>query len=190
VAQKLTDEEFRFVWEACKGEAKKVAEHSGLTLRQVYNRRRLIEGKYSISLKAKFRPTGNYNNSKKIKIAERLDELAETRERRYEKEIGINVKNGVVLIGSDAHYWPQIVSQAHEALCRLAKQLSPALIILNGDVLDGSRISRHPRNLWEKQPSLKDELAAVQDRCAELERAAPKAALIRTIGNHDARFER
>jgi hypothetical protein len=190
VPQILTDEEFKFVWESCRGDAKKVSELSGITLRQVYNRRRYLEGKYSISLKAKTRPAGNYDNSEKIKTAERLDKLAETRQNRYEKEMGINVKNGVVLVGSDAHYWPLIVSKAHEAFCKLAKQLSPSIVVLNGDILDGARISRHPRNLWEKQPSLKDELAAVQDRCAEIERAAPKAALIRTIGNHDARFER
>jgi hypothetical protein len=43
--------------------------------------------------------------------------------------------------------------------------------------------------MWEKQPTLKDELHAVQDRCAEIERAAGRARLVRTIGNHDARFE-
>jgi hypothetical protein len=43
--------------------------------------------------------------------------------------------------------------------------------------------------MWEQQPQLKDEIHAVQDRCAEIERAAGKAKLIRTIGNHDARFE-
>jgi hypothetical protein len=95
----------------------------------------------------------------------------------------------VVLVASDCHYWPGIVTVAHEAFCRLAKALKPAMIVLNGDILDGARISRHPRIMWEQQPQLKDEIHAVQDRCAEIERAAGKAKLVRTIGNHDARFE-
>jgi hypothetical protein len=80
------------------------------------------------------------------------------------------------------------VTKAHEAFCKLAKQLSPKIVILNGDILDGARISRHARIMWEKQPDLKDEIAAVQDRCAEIERAASGAKFVRTIGNHDARF--
>jgi hypothetical protein len=43
--------------------------------------------------------------------------------------------------------------------------------------------------MWQKLPTVKEEIHAVQDRCAEIERAAGKATLIRTIGNHDARFE-
>lgn len=190
MAQILADDEFKHFWELCKGNARQVSKKTGLSIRQVYTRRRSIEDKYGIRLKVEDRVLSNFNHSQKMKLADRLDELAEVRERRYEKEMGINVRNGVVLVGSDAHYWPQVVSKAHEALCRLAKQLSPSVVVLNGDILDGARISRHSREMWEKQPSLKDELHAVQDRCAEIERAAPKAMLIRTIGNHDARFER
>mgnify|MGYP003335535477 FL=1 len=94
-----------------------------------------------------------------------------------------------MLLASDAHYWPGLVTLAHRAFCALAKQLQPELVVLNGDILDGARISRHPRIMWEKQPELKDEVHALQDRCAEIERAAQGARLVRTIGNHDARFE-
>lgn len=186
----LTDDEFRSVWEKHRGEAKAVAKITGISIRQVYNRRRVIEERLGIQLKVADRRVFGVDNSPRMKLAARLDELADLRERRYEKEMGVAVENGIVLIGSDAHYWPQIVSTAHEALCKLAKQLKPAVVILNGDILDGARISRHSREMWEQQPSLKDELAAVQDRCAEVERAAKGATLIRTIGNHDARFER
>jgi hypothetical protein len=92
-------------------------------------------------------------------------------------------------VASDCHYWPGIVTVAHEAFCRLAKALNPAMVVLNGDILDGARISRHPRIMWEQQPQLRDEIHTVQDRCAEIERAAGSAKLVRTIGNHDARFE-
>jgi len=81
------------------------------------------------------------------------------------------------------------VTKAHQAFCKLAKELKPKMVVLNGDIMDGARISRHARIMWEKQPQMKDEIAAVQDRCAEIERAASGAKLVRTIGNHDARFE-
>jgi hypothetical protein len=129
------------------------------------------------------------SSSIKNKIGDRLNELAKIRQEKYETEMSDTVTDGVVLIASDCHYWPGIVTKAHQAFCKLAKQLSPKMVILNGDILDGARISRHARIMWEKQPQMKDEIAAVQDRCAEIERAAGKAKLIRTIGNHDARFE-
>jgi hypothetical protein len=190
VPKKLTDDEFKELWVRCEGDAGKIAKSADLSLRHVYLRRRVIEQKYGISLKVPPRGKVNFDNSPQMAMANRLDKLAEIRQTRYEQEMHVTVKNGVVFVGSDAHYWPLIVSRAHEAFCKLAKDLSPSIVVLNGDILDGARISRHPRNIWEKQPSLKDELAAVQDRCAEIERAAPKAALIRTVGNHDARFER
>jgi hypothetical protein len=150
------------------------------------SRRRNLEAKYGIVL-----PAVNKNNSQSEKTLKgnRASKTAEDRARRYESEMLDTLQDGVVMIASDAHYWPGIVSLAHEAFCRLAKQLSPQIIVLNGDILDGARISRHARIMWEKQPELKEEIHAVQDRCAEIERAAGKARLIRTIGNHDARFE-
>jgi hypothetical protein len=150
------------------------------------SRRRNLEIKYGIAL-----PTVNKNNSQSDKTLKgnRASKTAEDRARRYESEMLDTLEDGVVMIASDAHYWPGIVSPAHEAFCRLAKKLSPKMIVLNGDILDGARISRHARIMWEKQPELKEEIHAVQDRCAEIERAAGNAKLIRTIGNHDARFE-
>jgi hypothetical protein len=119
----------------------------------------------------------------------RANALAAERAEKYEGEMHDTLADGVVLVASDCHYWPGVVTVAHEAFCRLAKSLKPAMVVLNGDILDGARISRHPRIMWEQQPQLKDEIHAVQDRCAEIERAAGKAKLVRTIGNHDARFE-
>jgi hypothetical protein len=121
--------------------------------------------------------------------ARRLTQTARDRARKYERDMTLEITDGVVLVASDCHYWPGVVTVAHQALCKLAKQLKPEAVVLNGDVLDGARVSRHARIMWEKLPELKDEIAAVQDRCAELERAAGMAQLIRTIGNHDARFE-
>lgn len=99
------------------------------------------------------------------------------------------IRNGIVLVGSDAHYWPGKPSTAHRAFVELAHALKPSLIVLNGDVIDAASISRHPRIGWEYQPSVKEEIDVGQERLAEIEKAAPKADRIWTLGNHDARFE-
>jgi hypothetical protein len=180
------DSEFIEAWKRFK-KADLVAKHLNMGVRSVYDRRRSLEQKYGIALSSD--QMSRSSTSIKTKVGNKLNELAKVRQEKYETEMSDTVTDGVVLVASDCHYWPGIVTKAHEAFCKLAKQLSPKMVILNGDVLDGARISRHARIMWEKQPHMKDEIAAVQDRCAEIERAAGKAKLIRTIGNHDARFE-
>ena len=97
--------------------------------------------------------------------------------------------DGVVIVGSDAHYWPGIVTTAHRAFVRAAKEFAPKAIILNGDVFDGASVSRHARIGWEHRPSVIDEIEACKERLGEIEEVAGNAKLIWTLGNHDARFE-
>jgi hypothetical protein len=99
------------------------------------------------------------------------------------------VHDGVVLIGSDAHYWPDIVSTAHKAFVLFCKKFGPKLIVLNGDALDGTTISRHATIGWEKSPSLIAELKACQERLGEIEKVRGNAELLWPLGNHDGRFE-
>lgn len=103
----------------------------------------------------------------------------------------VKVRDGVVLVGSDAHYWPGIVSTAHRAFVHLCNKLSPEVVIMNGDMLDGSTISRHPPIGWENRPKLVDEVEACKDRLGEIVKAtlAKKTRRIWPLGNHDARFE-
>ena len=184
--KRIPDPEFIEAWKRLK-EAKLVAKHLNITVRSTYMRRRAIEQRYNISLSSNGQ---NLNTtSAKTVVGNRLNDLAKERQRRYESEMADTITDGVVLVASDCHYWPGIVTKAHEAFCAVAKALKPKMVVLNGDILDGARISRHSRIMWEKQPLMKDEIATVQDRCAEIERAASGAKLIRTIGNHDARFE-
>jgi hypothetical protein len=171
------DDEFIETWRRLQSPIA-VAKAIGMNIRAAHWRRREIEARHGIVLQTKA-SRGNPTAS----------QLAEERARKYERDMMLDVTDGVVMVASDCHYWPGIVTEAHQSFCRLAKELKPQMIVLNGDVLDGARISRHARIMWEKQPELKDEIHTVQDRCAEIERAAGKAALIRTIGNHDARFE-
>jgi len=185
VPKYCTDEQIIEAWEKL-GTAKKVSDALDLDIRQVYFRRRKIEARLGISLAS--RSTRNRAGPNIVK-AKAQDALAAARAEKYEREMIETVRNGTIIVASDCHYWPGMVSPAHEAMLRLIKALKPDIVVLNGDILDGARISRHARIMWEKQPSLKDELHAVQDRCAEIERAAGRARLVRTIGNHDARFE-
>ena len=182
--RRVTDEEFIAAWRRFQRPSK-VADALGMRTRGVFERRRSIEAKLGIALPSLIKHKGGNRND----AARRADTIAATRAEKYEGEMHDTITDGVVLVASDCHYWPGVVTEAHQAFVRLAKSLKPALVVLNGDILDGARISKHPRIMWEQQPQLKDEIHAVQDRCAEIERAAGKARLVRTIGNHDARFE-
>lgn len=101
----------------------------------------------------------------------------------------INVSNGVVLVGSDAHYWPGIKSTAHRAFCRFAAELKPSAVILNGDAFDGGTISRFPRIGWDSKPTVQQELAACIEAMGEIEAASRTKNLFWPLGNHDARYE-
>jgi hypothetical protein len=99
------------------------------------------------------------------------------------------VKDGLILIGSDAHYWPGIVSTAHQAFVRFCKELQPVLIVKNGDVMDFPGISRHAPIAWEDRPQVADEIETAKERLTEIEDACKNARLYWPLGNHDARFE-
>lgn len=104
--------------------------------------------------------------------------------------VRMEVTDGVVLVGSDGHYWPGPPSTAHRAFVKFCRELKPKAIVVNGDSFDGSTVSRHARIGWENTPTVFDELGAVKERHREIEDAAPaKARLIWPLGNHDARFE-
>src|SRR5689334_7102836 len=55
--------------------------------------------------------------------------------------IEAKVENGIVLVGSDGHYWPGPATTAHRAFVKFCKDLKPSVVIMNGDALDGSSIS-------------------------------------------------
>jgi hypothetical protein len=179
---KATTEEFLEAWTRF-GSVKKVAAHLKMDVRSVnYRRAKLREKGHTLDCLSK------QALAHKKGPAAQANALAGAR-KRYEHRMEVGIRDGVVLVMSDAHYWPGIVTTAHQAFVKLCKELKPKAIVANGDILDGSRISRHTRIGWENQPALKDELAAVQDRMGEIERAAKGALKIRTIGNHCVRFE-
>ena len=105
------------------------------------------------------------------------------------QRVELTVKDGIVLVGSDGHYWPGEPSIAHRAFVQFCKELKPVAVIMNGDAFDGATISRHPPIGWENNPTVQQEIEAVQERLGEIEAAAGRARKIWPLGNHDARYE-
>jgi hypothetical protein len=109
---------------------------------------------------------------------------------RHPQWINIDVRDGIVLVGSDAHVWPGEATTAQRGFVKFAKEMRPKAVILNGDVIDGARISRHPPLSWENRPTLIDEIEAAKEWLHELSLATPRSCKqLWTCGNHDARFE-
>ena len=57
---------------------------------------------------------------------------------RIEKKI----RDGKVIVFSDAHYFPGIKSTAHRALLWAIQEFKPCMVVNNGDAFDGGSISR------------------------------------------------
>jgi hypothetical protein len=121
--------------------------------------------------------------------AKQILKIPEADPLEYPHRLQRKVFDGHAIIGSDSHYWPKIVSTAHKAFLEITEQFQPKLVVKNGDVIDGARISRHAPIGWENRPQLIDELEAAQERMTEIEKAAPNATRDWPLGNHDGRFE-
>lgn len=103
--------------------------------------------------------------------------------------VPVEIKNGTALIGGDSHIWPGPASTCMRAFKKFCDDIKPAVVILNGDVLDFPRISRHPQN-WESAPDPQEEIEAAQDHLSDIVQACSrKTRKVWTIGNHDQRFE-
>jgi hypothetical protein len=178
---KKRDEQFIAAWHAAGGSPARLSEQLGLSVRAIYLRRESIEQRHGIALVA---------NSPK---AQKHDPTALRAIMSSRRDVNrLEIHEGVVLVGSDAHYSPGVIPVAHKALCNLITELGREVkaVVLNGDILDGGSISRHPRIRWKQAPSVKDELEAVLERTGDIERAiVPGTHLFRTYGNHCARFE-
>lgn len=166
--KKATDEQFIDAWKRLKS-PRAVANELGLAERNVYIRRREIEARLGIQLAANGHGLFIPDNKRRLEMG---------------------VENGHAIVFSDAHYWPEDPSVAHNALLRVCKDLKPKLIVANGDVLDGARISRHEPLGWQALPTVREELDVCRERMDEVKRAAKGARRIWTIGNHDIRFDR
>ena len=164
--QKLSDDEFIKLFPMIGAQG--ISEQFGVAVVNVYSRRRRLEKAYDILLES---PSTLQSKRQTENVRRTAD-----------------VKNGTIIIGSDAHKWKEWTT-AQLAFVDVAKKLQPKIVILNGDVLDGASISRHPPINWETIPTLEEEMRYVADLLDRIEDAAPKAKRYWLLGNHDARFE-
>lgn len=182
MAQRISDDEFIKIWNEHQS-ATIVSEVTGITLRSVFERRQSIERRLGVLLPAQLAlQKGGKHNPEVVKMV-----MSARRDTNR-----LEIQNGTIIVGSDAHYSPGHIPTAHKALCNLIADLGSQVkaVVLNGDILDGGAISRHPRIRWQKRPTVKDELEAVQARLGEIEKIVkPGTRLMRTYGNHCARFE-
>jgi hypothetical protein len=108
---------------------------------------------------------------------------------KYPGRVNMELHNGTALIGSDFHIWPGEESTCLRAFKKFTEDIRPDIVILNGDVMDFPRISRHPQN-WETAPDPQEEIEAAQDHLQDIvSRCKRGAKKYWTLGNHDARFE-
>ena len=170
-----TDKEFIEVWNDLKSIVK-VAHALGVTERAVATRRRSLERRYKIALEATHAFAKHYTHYQTA--------------HKHEARQHLGLMNGVVLVFSDAHFWPGLRSTAFKGLLWAIKEMQPKAIICNGDAFDGASISRYPRLGWDSKPTVLQELEACGDALSEIEKVAnQRAKLVWTLGNHDARFE-
>ena len=143
----------------------------GMTERKVYERRHEIQKQRGISITP---PTRGGH-------VQQLDQ--------HPSVVKLGIEDGHVLIGSDSHYWPGIVSTAHNAYLEFCLEFKPKVVIKNGDEADFPAISRHAPIAWETRPTVADEIDNLKAMLSEIEKVSPKARHIWPLGNHDARFE-
>jgi hypothetical protein len=104
----------------------------------------------------------------------------------------LELYNGVAVVASDLHVWPDYESAGLRGLKKIVEEIRPQVIVLNGDVLDFARISRHPARNWQDMnaPDAVREIECAQDHLSDLVKRAPRGVKkIWTRGNHDDRLE-
>lgn len=141
------------------------------TRMSVSNRRKTIEDKLGITLH-----NAAINSPRNAALR-----------RKSSRRLELTLADGIILIGSDAHIWPGPLTTAQRGFLAMSERLKPDVVVLNGDVFDGAKISRHPAGIWdqESRPNVKQEL----DACQAFVSSIKARRRIWTWGNHDARME-
>lgn len=172
----LNDAEFVAMWQQFPSPSL-FSEKAGISLRQVYKRRAALVGR---GFDLPTREDGLNNVVYKSGNGW-----------TYPRQRNIEIENGSIIVSSDHHYWPDMVTVAHIALLEVHRIVKPVISVKNGDILDGAKISRHPPFGFCDLPTVKDELDACKERCEEIREAAgPDCKHYWNIGNHCVRFEK
>lgn len=170
----VSEAEFIALWDKHQS-ASKIARILGIAERAVQSRRKAIQERTGTALHAIDPRGGNFLARKQSKPS----------------RLTTSLQDGVILVGSDAHAWPGPLTVAQRAFIKLCKKLNPSIVVMNGDVFDGAKVSRHPAGIWEheKRPSVKEELQACSDFLDAVCRASGASKKVWLWGNHDQRFE-
>lgn len=171
-AKSCTDEEFIRLFTELG--ATQAAKKLGINVRRVFIRRRTLEDQLGRLIESPIGPGSVVKN-------------AVERERR----IDLKIENGSVIVGSDAHYKPEVITTAHRGLLRMVSETDDLkAVILNGDTANFPTLGKHGRIGWAKDPAVKDELQAIDERTSEIRDAAPEGCkFLMNWGNHDIRFD-
>lgn len=181
MATSVSDEEFIAAWEAGLGSPARVKEMLGMTDRGVYARRTRLAKKGIVLKTVPKTPQGERD------FGWRQEGWA------YQRVNNINIDDGRVVVFSDAHWWPnQDKTTAHTALLEVIREVRPTVVVANGDLFDGARVSRHARLGWEKLPTVKEEMDICDEYLHEIRLLADprRCQFFWNIGNHDQRFDR
>ncbi len=151
------------------------ASRFGLTKRQVHSRRRQIESKTGEAIESPILRGGILRQSQ-----------------AYPHRIPLEIRDGIVIVAGDAHYWPGKPSLMHRALVSFIKRFRDErrlkAVVMNGDATDLASVSRWPQVNWEKRPTVQEEIEVCTDRMHELAEASGRVPKLWPLGNHDARF--
>jgi hypothetical protein len=176
-SHRLSDEEFEALWVTIGPAA--MARRTGQAVRGLYEHRKRVQRRLGRTLVAPPVSTAGVGNPNRLGL-----NIPIPPGRVFSK-----IDNGIILVGSDCHYWPGKPTLMHKAFVAFCKEFKPAEVILNGDVVDMCKVSRHPPLGWTHQPSVQEEIEVAQERLHEIEKAAGRARKRWPVGNHDERFE-
>ena len=166
----IPDQDFERVWHECGCSATAVEQRTGLSLRSIYRRRERLTAS-GFSLPGPGTNQGAFFGSKWT----------------YPREIHLQVEDGQVLVGGDAHIWPESHCPAppiRTAFAEIGKAMKVSHTVINGDLVDGTRLSRFPKLRNQNAPKFAEELAAAQ---AFVRTLSGKGVFV--MGNHDARLD-
>lgn len=101
-----------------------------------------------------------------------------------------HINHGSVVVCSDVHCWPGDLTTAQRAFIWFVQNIKPKMVVINGDLFDGSSLSRFPSSNWNTKPTIRQELDACVRFTTAVESVAGNAKLMFVPGNHDERFNR
>ena len=126
---------------------------------------------------------------KSIEIFEQNKHKIDYHQWTYPREINLELRNATIMVAGDLHMWPLArvpLSPIKSVFRQVAKEIAPNAIIFNGDMIDGTRISRHPPIRGQNTPKVIDEIQAVSDFILSLPDVTHR---IITMSNHDVRVD-